>query len=185
LTELVEVLGSLLAWLATSLLVLSESRGGLAVGLGGAGLGLGIALAASGNPAAGVAVGAGGVAAALLRLRDGQAGWGILPQGSTPRVILCVVAGAACAWVGGSLLAGAPGALRSGTLAVLVLAVARLLTTGRRQAALAAASALALATGLLGGLAAPEAALGLVGAGAVAALLLGVVPAAEGAGRGA
>src|SRR5207237_635534 len=80
-------------------------------------------------------------------------GWGILPPGSTPRVILCAVAGAACAWIGAGLISGAEAPARATLLAVIVLAAARLLTTHKREAALAAGSALALAVGDLGGLA--------------------------------
>jgi hypothetical protein len=177
------VAGAVLAWLSMSVLVLSESRGGLALGLAGAGVGLGAALGAGGRWG-GAAVALGAVAAALLRTRDGAAGWGILPAGSTPRVMLCFVVGAACAWAGGSLLGGSLAPARSAILAAIVLASARLMTTGRRQAALAAASALAVGIGALGGFAASQSELVLAVAGGLVAVLLAAVPAAEGGARG-
>lgn len=182
-SEAAAVVGAIVSWLSMSVLVLSESRGGLALGLAGAGVGLGAALAAGGRWGA-VAVALGAVAAALLRMRDGAAGWGILPPGSTPRVMLCFVVGAVCAWVGGSFLGGSLAPARSAILAAIVLASARLLTTGRRQAALAAASALAIAMGALGGFSSGQAELALAVAGALAAILLSAVPAAEGGARG-
>jgi hypothetical protein len=177
-TEAVAVGGAVLAWLAMSVLTLSEARGGLALGLAGAGLGLGVTLIAPGEWS-GTAAAAGGLAAGLLRVRDGTSGWGILPAGSTPRVILCAVAGAACAWIGASLLTGPMAPARTAVLAAIVLASARLLTTSRRQAALASASALALAIGVLGRLVADDSALAFAIAGAVVAVGLALVPAAE------
>src|SRR5439155_1057624 len=94
------------AWPAVTLagpLLVAAARGGLTLGLAGTALGLG--LAKNADWTVWLLAGA-GLLAAALRARDGDPGWGILPQGSTPRVILSAVAGAACAWVGGSLLVG-------------------------------------------------------------------------------
>jgi hypothetical protein len=172
----VEVAGALLAWIAMSVLVLSEGRLGLAAGLVGAGVGVAASLAET--PVVAALVGAAGIAGGVLRARDGQSGWGVLPPGSTPRVILCVVAGAACAWVGGGLLTGPHAPARAAVIATTVLAAARLLTTHRRAAALTAGAALALATGALGGLASGQAAQ-VAAAGGVVAVVLGLLPAAE------
>jgi len=180
--EAVTIAGGLLAWLAMSVLVLSEGRAGLGVGLAGAAVGIGATLAADWPPA--LVLGLAGLLAAALRARDGTPGWGILPPGSTPRVILCAVAGAACAWIGAGLISGAEAPARATLLAVIVLAVARLLTTHKREAALAAGSALALAVGDLGGLASKDLALGLAAAAGVAALALSLLPAAEAQTRG-
>jgi hypothetical protein len=171
------VAGALLAWVAMSVLVLSEGRFGLAVGLVGAAVGLAATLAGSPLPA--LVLGAAGAAAGALRARDGQPGWGVLPPGSTPRVILCVVAGAGCAWVGGGLLTGPQAPARAAVIALAVMAAARLLTTHRRGAALASGAALALATGALGALASGESAPVLAAAGGAVALVLALLPAAE------
>jgi hypothetical protein len=177
------ILGGLVAWLAMSVLVLSEGRLGLALGLAGASIGIGATLAESWIPA--LLIGSAGLAAAALRARDGLPGWGILPPGSTPRVILCAVAGAACAWIGAGLLTGPQGPARAALLAATVLATARLLTTRRRPAALVSGGALALAAGALGGLATKEVAPLLAAAAAVVALTLALLPAAEARARGA
>jgi hypothetical protein len=165
------------AWVAMSVLVLSEGRFGLAAGLAGAALGLAGALAGAPFPA--LVLGAAGVVAGALRARDGQPGWGVLPPGSTPRVILCVVAGAGCAWVGGGLLTGAQAPARAAVVALTVMAAARLLTTHRRAAALTSGAALALATGALGAIVSGQSAPLPAAAGGAVALVLALLPAAE------
>ena len=90
---MVEVAAAFVAWLGVSLVVLSDARRGLALGtlLAGAGL-AGVALPEAG-PAGGLALVAGGAVAAARRFTAGPGGWGILPPGSTPRLILCVAGG--------------------------------------------------------------------------------------------
>lgn len=163
--------GAALAWFGTSILVLAEARRGVALGLGVAAVGLGLVALAQG-PAPGAAIAGGGLLAAGFRLRDGGRGWGVLPPGSTPRLVLSVAVLLLAALVGGSLMTGPGAAARVAALAVAGLAGARLLTTARRGAALGAAAALALALGVV----APEA--GAWVAGLVAAVL-GAIPADE------
>src|SRR5581483_3778053 len=79
------------AWVGGSLILLSDGRRGLALGLAVLGGGLaGLALDA-GHAFAAVALAAGGAGAGALRLREGADGWGIMPPGSTPRLILATV----------------------------------------------------------------------------------------------
>jgi hypothetical protein len=163
-TEAAAVLGAAAAWLGATLLLVGDGRRGLALGLVVLTAGLVIASAAAGQQPLGVAVlGAGGAAAAVLRLRDGRAGWGLLPPGSTPRLVGAIVVVIGAALVAGSQLGSPGGAARLAALAVAALAVGRILTVGQRWAALGSASALALGLGALGGVTA------LVTAGVVAA----------------
>jgi hypothetical protein len=153
-----------LAWLGAALLLVGDGRRGLALGLVLLTAGLAGASAAGGQAPLGVAVLAlGGVAAAALRLRGGRAGWGLLPPGSTPRLVGAIVGVIAATLVAGFGLGTAEGAARLAALVVAALAAGRILTVEDRWAALGGASALALGLGALGGTAA------LVAAGIVAA----------------
>jgi hypothetical protein len=161
------LLATLLAWLGAAIMILSDGRRGLAAGLSLAGLGLALGLAVH-DRAAAAAVAAGAVAGALLGLRRGARGWRLMPPGSTPLVILsaiCLVVGLA----GGSLVAGPAAPARVAATTVILLSGARLMGAPRREAALAAAAALALAIGSLGAGAAAV-------MGAVAALGLNALP---------
>src|SRR5207237_2805107 len=124
----------------------------------------GVALLAGGSSDA-VALVAGGFGAGALRLRAGAPGWAVMPPGSTPRIILSLVALAAGALVGVYLISGpgAPG--RVAAVAVGGLSVARLVSANGRVAGLGAACALSLALGATGGLTA-----GAVGAAVAVAL---------------
>jgi hypothetical protein len=150
-TEVLAVAGALLAWLGSSLLTLSDGRRGAALGLAAAGAGLAVAAAAGGrDPLGAAALAAGGACGAVGRLRGAPASWGVLTTGSTPRLIATVVVVLAAAVVAGSAAGTPAGAARLGALVVAVLAAGRILTVGRRWAALAAGSALALGLGALG-----------------------------------
>jgi len=177
-TEAIAVAGAALAWLGVTLLAVAEGRRGLALGLATAAGGLATAAAAAGQPPLGVtALLAGGLAAAVLRLRSGGRGWNILPPGSTPRLMAALVAVLGAGLVASSEIASPAGAARVAGLVVAALALARILTTERRWAALGAGSALALGLGTLGG------ATGLV-AGAAVAAGLGAIDGAEAAEAG-
>jgi len=164
-SEAAGVAGVAVAWVGGTLLVVADGRRGLALGLLVLTAGVVLASAASGQPAVGVvALAAGGAFAAALRLRDGRPGWGLLPPGSTPRLVgaIAVVIGAAL--VAGSGLGSPQGAARLAALVVAAMGAGRILTVEDRWAALGGGSALALGLGALGGPAALVAA-GLVAAG--------------------
>jgi len=165
LNEAVAIVGAAAAWVGVTLLAVADARRGLALGLLVVTAGLVLASAAAAQPPLAVAaLGAGGAAAAALRLRSGRPGWGLLPPGSTPRLVgsIAVVIGAAL--VAGSQLGSPPGAARLAALAVAGLAAGRVLTVEHRWAALGSASALALGLGALGG-AVPLLTAGVVAAG--------------------
>jgi hypothetical protein len=181
------VLGALAAWLGAALLVLSEGRLAVATGILSVGAGIGGVALAARDPGAAAFIAGGGLLAAVLRARERGAldGWAIMPPGSSPRIILTLVAGAAALWLGASYLNG-PGdrLVAVAVLAVIGLAGARLLESESRSVLLGTASALALAFGgaavFVAAPAVPAAAVA-----AVAATVLGFIRAREAEPRGA
>jgi hypothetical protein len=160
-----------LAWLGASTAALSHGRRGLALGVALTGAGLaGASITADPLGAAVLAVAA--LFAALLRLRDGAGGWGLLPAGSTPGIVASVVVLAASVVLAGTALQGPNLAPRVAPLAVALVSATRLLSTRTRQVALAVGSTLALALGAFGGL-------GDVVAGSLVAVALSAIPATE------
>ncbi len=150
-TPAVAVAGASVAWLGAAVLVLSDERRGLALGIAVAAAGLAVATAAAGKDL--VADGAlvvGGACSAGLQFGRGGASWGLMPPGSTPRLIGSLVALILTVLVVGTGLQDPAGVARLGALTVAVMAAARLLTVRRRWAALGAGSALALGLGALG-----------------------------------
>lgn len=148
-----ETLAIAAAWLGGTTLTLSEAGGGLAFGLALAASGLALSLAISGDLVGAGFILASGLAAAGLRLRGGGGDGGLLPPGSTPRLVLSLAVLIAAGFFGANVIIGAGGSTRVAGLAVALLASARLMGTSRRPPALAAAGALALALGVLGGIA--------------------------------
>jgi hypothetical protein len=143
---------ALLAWLGGALLVLSDGRRGLALGLVLTGLGLSVLVWATGAPAGAVILAFGAVIAAGLRMRGGPAGWGLMAPGSTPRIILTLVVGILALWVAATTAAGDQASLRFAILAVIGLAGARLLQASEQAASLTALACLALAIGAAAGI---------------------------------
>lgn len=140
-----------LAWLGGALLVLADARRGMALGLAivAAGLALGAVTAGQDRTAAAVLL-AGGLTSAGLHLGRTPGEWGLLRQGSTPRLMGSLIALIATGLIAGSAVGEPIGAARFGGLVVAVLAGARAMTVGESWAALGAGSALALALGTLG-----------------------------------
>jgi hypothetical protein len=176
-TVALAVAGVVLTCIGVGLVLMSEESRGLSAGLGLAAAGLGLTVGASVQLGAGLVLAVGGICSAALRLREGG-GWGLLPPGSTSRIVLFVVAVAASLYAVTSVLPGPATEARAAALAAAVLAGARLLGTGNRSAALAAAAALALAAGALGTAQTSGALLPAATAGFVA-LLAGWVPGSE------
>jgi hypothetical protein len=94
-----------------------------------------------------------GAFAAIQRQRSGAAGWGLMPPGSTPRLILVVAAGVVALWLAVSVTSGAGASRRFAVLAVLGLMGARLLTGIDPKVALTAVVGMALALAAAAGLA--------------------------------
>ena len=149
------------AWLGGAIVLLSDGRRGLALGLGVLGAGLAALALIGGHDVEAAALLLGGAAGAGLRLRSGPAGWGVMPAGSTPRLILTVVAALITLWFATAVTSGDGAGLRFAVTVLLVMLVLRLPLGAEPAAAATAASGIALALGagaLLASGGAPEAA---------------------------
>jgi hypothetical protein len=169
-------LGLGVAWVGAAVLVLSDARRGLAVGLLLAAIGLAVIRVAEGDVLDAGLLLAGGVIGAFIGLRrNPRRGWGLLPPGSTPRIVLSIVVGGGALWLAVGML-NSPGTAPARAAAVIVMALGagRLLAVRDPRAALAAASLIALGAGALAGLATTDET-GVV-IGSVAAIALNLIP---------
>jgi hypothetical protein len=163
-----------LAWLGASVLVLADGRRGLALGLALLTAGFSVLALVSGLPAGAAAVAAGGGIAAWQCRRSPSARWGIMPPGSTPRLVLCIGSGLFGLWLAAALMIGPGAAMRFAVLVVLGLMGARLLSSSELHVVLAGIAGLALAVGAGAALDVPSAgnipdfAAGLIAAGVMA-----------------
>jgi voltage-gated potassium channel Kch len=139
------------AWLGASLIVLSEGRRGLAAGLALVTAGFAVIVLVGGGLGAAVALLAGGGVALVQRLRTGPDVWGVMPPGSTARLVLAAAVGLAALWISTSVMTGPGAPLRFAALSVLGLTVARVLTPGEPPAVLTALAALALSVAVAAG----------------------------------
>jgi hypothetical protein len=167
----IELIAAALAWLGASLLVLADGRRGLALGLALLTIACAVFALEAGLPVGAAAVAAGGGFAAWQCWRSPAARWGIMPPGSTPRLVLCIGSGLLGLWVAAAVVGGQGGALRFTVLVVLGLIGARVLSSSELHVVLAGIAALALALGAAPGLDVPPAgdvpdlAAGLIAAG--------------------
>jgi hypothetical protein len=167
-------LGLGVAWVGAAVLVLSDARRGLAVGLLLAAIGLAVIRVAEGDVLDAGLLLAGGVMGAFIGLRrNPRRGWGLLPPGSTPRIVLSIVVGGGALWLAVGML-NSPGAAPARAAAVIVMALGagRLLAVRDPRAALAAASLIALGAGALAGLATTDETGVVIGSSAAIALNL-------------
>jgi hypothetical protein len=171
-----------LAWLGAAVLVLSDARRGLAVGLLVAVVGLAVIRAAEGDAVdAGILLVFGLLASVIGLRRNPRRGWGLLPPGSTPRIVFSLVVGGLALWLGLGVLdtPGDPPA-RAAAVIVMALGAGRLLSVRDPRAALAGASLIALGAGTIGALATTDATGALIGSiAAVAFNLIPTVPDSE------
>lgn len=124
---MIAVAAAFLAWLGASLVVLSDGRRGLALGLAALTIGLAVLAWPAAMAVGAVAITAGGLIAAGQCLRSGPATWEIMPAGSTARLILCIASGLVALWVAAAVTTGTGAPLRFAVLVVLVLMGARML----------------------------------------------------------
>jgi hypothetical protein len=139
------IAAAVLAWLGASLVVLADGRRGLALGLAMVAIGLAALGWGAGQTAGAVAVAAGGMIGAFQCWRSGPATWGIMPAGSTPRLVQCIAAGLLSLWVSASVTNGAGAPLRFAVLALPALMAARVLVARDAAAVLTAIACFALA----------------------------------------
>jgi len=170
----VEAAAALLAWLGASLLVLADGRRGLALGLALLTAGFAVLALAGGLQLGAAVVAAGGGIAAWQCWRSPAANWGIMPAGSTPRLVLCIGSGLLGLWIAAVVTLGPGSALRFAILVVLGLMGARVLSSSELHVVLAGIAGLALALGAAPGLdllsdgTVPDVAGGLIAAGVMA-----------------
>lgn len=147
------VAAAILAWLGASLVVLADGRRGLALGLGLLTAGLAVLSWPSAGLAGALPVAAGGLIASGQCWRSGPATWGIMPAGSTARLVLCVASGLLALWIAASVTNGTGAPLRFAVLVVLGLMGARILGGRDAAALLTSVAGLALVLAVAPGLA--------------------------------
>lgn len=185
---MLEVAAALIAWLGASLVVLADGRRGLALGLAVLTISLAVLVWPTGMAAGAVAVAAGGLIASWLCWRSRPATWGIMPEGSTPRLVLCIASGLLSLWVAASVTTGTGAPLRFAVLVVLGLMGSRILASREIAVVTAGIACFALTLAAAAGLAAtspgpvPDIIGGLVAAGVMFAPGAGR-PAGHAAGR--
>ena len=133
------------AWLGAAIVVLADGRRGLALGLALLTITLAVLTWPAGMAVGSVAIGVGGLIAAVQCWRSGPAEWGIMPAGSTPRLILCIGSGLLAFWLAASVTTGPDASLRFAVLVVPGLMGARILMSRDVPVVLAGIAGLALA----------------------------------------
>jgi hypothetical protein len=141
------------AWAGAALIVLSDGRRGLALGLGLITPGFAVLALAAGESLAAVAILLGGAFAAVQRLRTGPDVWGLMPSGSTSRLLLSIAGGLLALWIATSVMTGPGAPLRFAVLSVLGLMGARVMSGGQSAPLVTALAALALSFAMAAGLA--------------------------------
>lgn len=150
---MIAVVAAFAAWLGAALVVLSDGRRGLALGLAVLTIGLAVLAWPAGMALGAIPLVAGGLAAAAQSWRSGPATWEIMPPGSTARLILCIASGLLALWVASSVTTGTGASLRFAVLVVLGLMGARILMSRDGPVVLAGIASLALVLGVAPGLA--------------------------------
>lgn len=141
------------AWLGAALIVLADGRRGLALGLALVAAAFAVLAVADGDALAAVALLAGGGVAAVQRVRSGTNDWGLMPPGSTSRLVLVIAAGVIALWIATSVTTGADAPLRFAALAALGLLGARALTGRDPAVVLTAIAGMGLTVAMVAGLA--------------------------------
>lgn len=177
------ITAAVLAWLGASLGVLADGRRGLALGLAMVAIGLAALEWGAGQTVGALAVAAGGMIGSFQCWRSGPTTWGIMPAGSTPRLVQCIATGLLALWVSASVTNGPGAPLRFAVLAVPVLMAARVLATRDAAVVLTAIASFAMALAVAPSVGttspglAPEIIGGLIAAGVM------FMPAARAVGR--
>jgi hypothetical protein len=123
----IEAAAALLVWIGAALVVLADARRGLALGLALVTVGFAALAWRSGQPIGAVALGAGGLTGAVRCWTAGPAEWGLMPPGSTPRLVLCIAAGLLGLWISASATTTPSAPLLFAVMVVLGLMAARVL----------------------------------------------------------
>jgi hypothetical protein len=140
----VEAAAAFAVWLGAAMVVLTDGRRGLALGLALLSAGFGVLQLAGGQPVGAVAVLMGGLVGSARSWRSG-ASWGLMPAGSTPRLVLCVATALVALWVAASVTTGGGAQLRFAVLAALGLMGARVLMSRENAVVLTSVACFAIA----------------------------------------
>jgi hypothetical protein len=150
----VSEIASFAAWLGAALIVLSDGRRALGLGLALITAAFTVLAWVGGERLAAAALFVGGAVAVIQRLRTGSDVWGVMPPGSTPRLILSISGGLLALWFATSVMTGPGAPLRFAALCVVGLMGARVLITEAEPAAvLTALAALVLSVAIASGMA--------------------------------
>ena len=148
---MIEAGAAFLAWVGAALVVLSDGRRGLAVGLAIATFGLGAIVLLHAGPLEAALVALGGAAGAARRWTSGVPGWGTMPAGSTPRFVLCVATALVGVWFALIVTTGAGADVKFAALVAVALSGARVLSSADPDVLLTAVGLLALAAAAAAG----------------------------------
>ena len=139
------------AWLGAAVIVLADSRRGLAAGLAILAVAAAAMAWSQGEQGGAIVLLAGGVLAAALRFTIGPDGWGLMQPGSTPRLLFTIIAALVALWVALAVTSGPSGGIRFAALTVLVLLGGRLLQAAEPAVMLTAIAGIALVLGFVSG----------------------------------
>jgi hypothetical protein len=135
------------------MIVVSDGRRALALGLALITVAFTVMAWVGGERVAAVALLFAGAVAVIQRLRAGRDVWGVMPPGSTPRLVLSISGGLLALWIATSVMTGDGAPLRFAVLSVVGMMGARLLMTDcEPAAALTALVALALSVAIGSGI---------------------------------
>ena len=147
---------AVVVWLGATLIVVADGRRGLAAGLALAALGLSVLAFLTAGVVPAVALASGGAIAAARRYGAGPEAWGLLPPGSTPRLVLCIAAALVAFWVSAGITSGPFASLRFAAMIGAGLAAARVLSSADGSALLSALVLLGLSAASVTAIAIPE-----------------------------
>ena len=139
------------AWLGAAIIVLADSRRGMAAGLVVLAAGVGAIAWTQGDQGGAIVLLAGGVLGSALRFTIGPAGWGLMQPGSTPRLLFTVIVALVASWVALAATSGASAGFRFAVLTALVLLGGRLLEAAEPAVMLTAIAGIALVLGIVSG----------------------------------
>ncbi|HET7467912.1 MAG TPA: hypothetical protein VFL29_14735 [Candidatus Dormibacteraeota bacterium] len=137
------------AWLGGAVIVLADGRRGLAAGLALLAAAAGGLAWSAGQQEGAIVLLAGGVLGAAIRFTIGPEGWGLMQPGSTPRLLLTVVAGVIALWLGLAATSGESSGFRVAVLVALPLLAGRALQAAEAAVLLTALAGLALVLGVV------------------------------------
>ena len=139
------------AWLGAAVIVLADSRRGLAAGLAVVALAAAAIAWSQGEEGGAIVLLAGGVLGSALRFTIGPDGWGLMQPGSTPRLLFTIVVALVALWVALAVTSGPSAGFRVAALTVLVLLGGRLLEAAEPAVMLTAIAGVALVLGIVSG----------------------------------